>query len=312
VDGVKVTSINPVDQSTVSPEQTRQQSPQESANKGPAREVASKVKESLEKAENGNTLAQYALMIYYSTGDGVETNMVEAIKWGRKAAEGGIPDSQIFVAKEYLKGVNVKQDYLEAARLLQVATVGPEAEARLLLADMYANGTGVPRDREKAIGLLRDATTGTGSTFAEAAKVRLRELDPTGASSFLCVNNLKSIGLALRTWTIDHNGDFPFNAPKVTGGTKEFCLVSNDGFDSKAYIHFMVMSNELTTPKVLICPGDSSRRPANDFGGLQVTNVTYQMRSGADINTTKPKEVVVRCPIHGHALQCNGAVIQGH
>src|ERR1035438_6366511 len=61
-----------------------------------------------------------------------------------------------------------------------------------------------------------------------------------------CVNNLKQIGLAFRTWAIDNNGPFPFNVSTNTGGTMEFCEVGSDGFDNNAALHFQVMSNELS------------------------------------------------------------------
>ena len=127
--------------------------------------------------------------------------------------------------------------------------------------------------------------------------------------SIACVNNLKQIGLALREWGMDHDGDYPFNAATSRGGTKEICSPGSDGFDRNAFVHFMVMSNKLATPKILVCPADSSKHPASTWNkGLQADNVSYQMRSGADINETHPEEVVVRCPIHGHVVECDGSV----
>ena len=53
-----------------------------------------------------------------------------------------------------------------------------------------------------------------------------------------CVNNLKQIGLAFRTWALDNDGQFPFNVSTNAGGTREFCAVGADGFDSNAVLHF--------------------------------------------------------------------------
>jgi hypothetical protein len=58
-----------------------------------------------------------------------------------------------------------------------------------------------------------------------------------------CVNNLKQIGLAIRTWAIDNDGHFPFNLSTNAGGTMEFCGLDSDGFDTNAARHFQVMSN---------------------------------------------------------------------
>jgi hypothetical protein len=52
------------------------------------------------------------------------------------------------------------------------------------------------------------------------------------------------------------------------GGTKEFIT----GADT--FRHFQVMSNELSTPKILICPADT-RTAASFFSGLKNQNVSY-------------------------------------
>ena len=151
-------------------------------------------------------------------------------------------------------------------------------------------------------GVPEHQTSGTSKNATPTAG----ELDRIGRTSTTCANNLKQIGLALRTWGIDHDGDFPFNASTNRGGTKELCSVSSDGFDRNAFVHFMAMSNELALPKILLCPADSSKHPADDFKSLRADNVTYQLRSGTDINETHPGEIVLRCPIHGDVVHCDG------
>src|SRR5664279_412414 len=84
-----------------------------------------------------------------------------------------------------------------------------------------------------------------------------------------CVNNLKQIGLAFRTWAIDNDGQFPFNVSTNAGGTREFCAMGSDGFDGNTVQHFQVMSNELSTPRILVCPKDRSRKPAIGFASLE-------------------------------------------
>jgi hypothetical protein len=123
-----------------------------------------------------------------------------------------------------------------------------------------------------------------------------------------CANNLKQIGLAFRTWAIDNDGQFPFNVSTNAGGTRELCAMGSDGFDSNAARHFEVMSNELATPLLLVCPKDSSRKPAAGFASLQASNVTYRVRSGTNINETIPTEVLALCPVHGNVLSCDGSV----
>jgi hypothetical protein len=123
-----------------------------------------------------------------------------------------------------------------------------------------------------------------------------------------CFNNLQQIGLAFRTWAIDNNGQFPFNVSTNAGGTMEYCARGADGFDSNAALHFQVMSNELSTPRILVCPKDQSRRPATRFPSLQASNVTYRVRSGTNLNESNPTAVLVVCPFDGNTVLCDGSV----
>jgi prepilin-type processing-associated H-X9-DG protein len=68
-----------------------------------------------------------------------------------------------------------------------------------------------------------------------------------------CTNNLKQIGLAFRTWALDNGDKYPMSVSVTNGGTME--LVSSGA----VFPHFMVMSNELSTPKVLICPAQNEK-----------------------------------------------------
>lgn len=128
------------------------------------------------------------------------------------------------------------------------------------------------------------------------------------AQRISCVNNLKQIGLGFRIWAGDHEGLFPCNASTNAGGTREFCAVGADGFDRHAAAHFQVLSNELNTPKILVCPEDKGRQPALDFARLTAANLTYQLRSGPDLSDANPKVVLAVCPVDGNILYCDGTV----
>ena len=69
-----------------------------------------------------------------------------------------------------------------------------------------------------------------------------------------CVNNLKQVGLAFRVWQGDNNDKNPMSISVTNGGALE--LVES----GTVWQHFQVMSNELNTPKILICPSDSERQ----------------------------------------------------
>lgn len=131
-----------------------------------------------------------------------------------------------------------------------------------------------------------------------------------GAASVKCANQLKQFGIVFHHWAKTHQNKFPFNVSTNAGGTAELCVPAADDFDANAAIHFQAISKELVinTPKILVCPADTSRHPAASFQKLQLTNVSYLIRSGPNIDATNSEETLVKCPIHGHVVLCNGAV----
>ena len=76
-----------------------------------------------------------------------------------------------------------------------------------------------------------------------------------------CTNNLKQVGLAFRQWALDNDDKFPMQVSATNGGA-----IEQAGLGS-AYAAFLVMSNELSTPKILVCPNESKpkRVAANSF-----------------------------------------------
>lgn len=128
------------------------------------------------------------------------------------------------------------------------------------------------------------------------------------AQKINCVNNLKQVGLAVRIWAMDNNDQFPFNASTNKGGTLELCKRGSDGFDLNPALHLQVMSNELSTPKILWCPADTRRQPATTFASLGPANVSYQLCTGTNVCEVNPQEVLAICPIHNNVLMCDGSV----
>src|ERR1017187_551272 len=70
-----------------------------------------------------------------------------------------------------------------------------------------------------------------------------------------CVNNLKQVGLGYRIWAGDNNGKYPMEVSVTNGGAMDLP-------DQDAWMNYLVMSNELNTPKLLTCPCDVARLPA--------------------------------------------------
>jgi len=102
------------------------------------------------------------------------------------------------------------------------------------------------------------------------------------SSRINCVNNLKQVGLSFRQWALDNNDEFPMRVSITNGGAMEW---TQQGI---AWRVFQVMSNELNTPKVLVCPWDSdtNRTVAASFGSASVIPFTNNQNlsyfAGAD------------------------------
>jgi prepilin-type N-terminal cleavage/methylation domain-containing protein/prepilin-type processing-associated H-X9-DG protein len=90
-----------------------------------------------------------------------------------------------------------------------------------------------------------------------------------------CINNQKQIGLATRVWASDHGDKYPASISETNGGTMEFV----GGTDE--WRHFLVMSNELSTPKILLCPSDERTLYATNFTFLRNSNISFFL--GVDV-----------------------------
>jgi prepilin-type processing-associated H-X9-DG protein len=82
---------------------------------------------------------------------------------------------------------------------------------------------------------------------------------PRRSAGINCVNNLKQVGISFKVWALDVNDRYPMQVSTNEGGTRELAAGTN------AFVHFMVMSNELNVPRILVCPLDRKRRYATNF-----------------------------------------------
>src|SRR6266705_5853433 len=100
------------------------------------------------------------------------------------------------------------------------------------------------------------------------------------ASTIVCVDNLKQVGLSYRIWAGDHGSKYPMQVSITDtngGGTMELASGRN------AWINFAVMSNELSTAKILWCPTDTGRTSATNFtGDFNNSKTSYFVNLDAD------------------------------
>ena len=78
------------------------------------------------------------------------------------------------------------------------------------------------------------------------------------AQKIKCTSNLKNVGLGFRIFATDNGDLYPMSVPDAQGG-------SASAADLRAgvtlvYRHFLSFSNELQTPKIVLCPSDGLGR----------------------------------------------------
>lgn len=124
---------------------------------------------------------------------------------------------------------------------------------------------------------LANPTTPDGEVLQELEKAREK------AQRIACINNMKQMGLAARVWATDNDDVLP---PDI-----------------------LSMTNELVTPKILICPADTTRTVATGWGEFGAGNVSYEFLAPS-ASETEPTRVAFRCPIHGSVTLVDGSVQQ--
>ena len=116
-------------------------------------------KEIKAKAEAGDAEAQYNLGVMYGSGQGVEQDFKEAVKWYQKAAEQGLAGAQNTLGIMYQKGDGVEQDFKEAAKWYQKAADQGLASAQYNLGLRYQYGKGVEQNYVTAYAWRNIAAT---------------------------------------------------------------------------------------------------------------------------------------------------------
>lgn len=110
-----------------------------------------------EVAYAGNVNAQVQLGVIYLTGDGVNKDDAEALKWLRKAADQDNALAERYLAEMYFKGRGVPADNMEAAKWLRLAADQGDPDSEHNLAVLYEQGLGVPHNVKEAANWMRKA-----------------------------------------------------------------------------------------------------------------------------------------------------------
>src|SRR3954447_13306463 len=105
------------------------------------------------------------------------------------------------------------------------------------------------------------------------------------AESMACGNYMCCICIAGRTWAMDGDGHLPPD--------------------------FLSMSNEVSSPRILVCPGDHSRRPATNWASLTPDHSSYEIVT-LHLVDGDTNGVFLRCKFHhDHLGYADGTVFDG-
>ena len=112
------------------------------------------------------------------------------------------------------------------------------------------------------------------------------------AQRISCTNNLKQQGIAFRTFSLDNQDQYPMNVAAANGGCQEYV-----GTAGQMWRIYSCMSNELTTPKITMCPAEYETKiqattfqtnpPAGQTGFNNNSNFSYFI--GIDASESFPQ-----------------------
>lgn len=127
-----------------------------------------------------------------------------------------------------------------------------------------------------AVAVLAALAASLLSAMAKASKPRGRSI---------CVSNLMQVGLASRMWAQEHGDKFPWAVSTNEGGTLEFASTPD------VFRHFLALTNELSSPKVLRCDKDSMRVKALAWDQL-TNNAHLSYFAGLDADESRPQTIL--------------------
>ena len=133
-----------------------------------------------------------------------------------------------------------------------------------------------------------------------AAKKRAQKIN--------CVNNLRQAGLAFRLWSGDNSDRYPQMVSYTLGGASEYLSHANGTAINAANplipgMAFMVVSNEMSTPKILYCTSDNFHSVATNFSYSDLLGAATPAGTSKVATPTGPGKISYF--INGDALDAN-------
>jgi len=128
--------------------------------------------------------------------------------------------------------------------------------------------------RNQALTLVEVAVIITIVVFLGACYLSVLSAAHKGTKEINCLNNLHEIGVAHQQWVNDNN---PFPLLSSTDNR-----LGRSAHHDGAYVLWQAMSNQLNTPKILVCPADRKRTVATNFtSGFGNANISYFLNAVA-------------------------------
>ena len=121
------------------------------------------------------------------------------------------------------------------------------------------------------------------------------------AHRIACTSNLKQIGLGMKTWAMDYNDRYPMQTLASEGGPPNQSALAVSPYGAQyTYQIFGVLSNELSTPKILVCPSDDrtahtnfNLSAGNSAAGPFLANANISFFVGKDAQEGNPQMLLV-------------------
>lgn len=109
------------------------------------------------KAEAGDTRAQVQLGLSYASGDGVDVDPRQAVRWFRAAAEKGNVEGEYYLGEMYLTGRGLPPNLSEGARWMRLAAENGDPRGQYNYAALCMDGVGRTKDESEAAKWMRKA-----------------------------------------------------------------------------------------------------------------------------------------------------------